>query len=149
MDLDRQNRVLWTLLIRGTQSILVQIPHGPPLHHSGMKESLWKVLLTPHEMSLLEDDLLQKGLTVTKIRQAGPPSEGALPEVSLNDLDSSQMVYHTEQCPRCFYFAPQYETQCGVNHWPTESLTVAKRMPRAVEDFENCPLRSTKERGKG
>lgn len=138
----KEHRLLWTLLVRGADTLTLAVPSGPPLEHAG-GETVWKVLMTPMEIAVLEKFIQAQGLSVEKMHEGRGEIRSREEEVpmavDLSQVDPNQLVYRTKGCPDCFFFHPE-GSQCGVEDWPPEMLSKAMEMPKASEDHQKCEV---------
>jgi hypothetical protein len=141
--LERERRLLWTLVIQGDPSLYLSVTHGPDLSHEG-GETVWKALLTPSEMDALEERIVQEGLSVERIRQSRSEIREAESKdwshIEMSDFDPTQMAYRTRKCPTCFWFHPTTPQQCGLDDWPMEVRTGALAVQKARTDKDVCEI---------
>lgn len=80
------NRV-WTFMVIGDESLIIEVPGGPPLEHIRGTRTIWKMVGTPAEADAVKAELLTHKLHVQRFCEEETPEQTLLRKQRLGLAD--------------------------------------------------------------
>lgn len=133
-----KSRKTYQLKIEGGNPFAVQIKANPPLIHDGVL-TLWSGHLENevHQQLMGAISETHDSVIVSCVSVSETPLQKQLRE---DRARSGIPFFQAPECPLCFFYELDTETQCGLDDWDQPTIDTAMESKAAVKSRKDCSL---------